>query len=152
MALDGVLYVGMGTTDRTPHRGCKIMRADQKTLEPIDIVEIDPGFEIEYGVQDMATDGKNILLAFYAYQSPNAMAVYTKDLEFVSVQPFWMGCGFDFMPKRFDLSGRRVVAKLDTFRDDPKAPATKPHGLDIRSRFEYHTWDGKDLKPVPPSI
>ena len=147
-ALDGVLYVGVCTMERQHHRKCRIMRVDQKTLDVIDVREIDPGFEMEYGVQDMATDGRNILMAFYAYESRNEMAVYTKDLEFVSVQPFSMGHGFDFMPTRFDLPGRRIVAKLDCFRDDPKAPATKPHGLDIRSRFVYHTWDGKDLKPI----
>ena len=149
-ALDGVLYVGVGTMVRQHHRKCRIMRVDQKTLDMIDVREIDPGFEMEYGVQDMATDGKNILLAFYAYESRNAMAVYTKDLEFVSAQPFAMGHGLDFMPARFDPPGQRIVAKLVCFRDDPKAPATKPHGLDIRSRFEYHTWDGKDLKRLNP--
>ena len=27
-----------------------------------------------------------------------------------------------------------------------------PHGLDIRSRFVYHTWDGKDLKLLPAKL
>ena len=148
-ALDGVLYVGVGTMDRTPHRGCRILRADQKTLEQIDIVEIDPGFEIEYGVQDMATDGRQIFLSFYAWKSRHAMAVCTKDLKVVSAQPFWMGHGFDFLPRRFDQPGCRVVAKLECFRADAKAPPTNPHGLDIRSRFVYHTWDGRDLKLLP---
>ena len=57
-----------------------------------------------------------------------------------------------FLPRRFDRPGCRVVAKLECFRADAKAPPTKPHGLDIRSRFVYHTWDGKDLKLLPAKL
>ena len=87
-ALDGILYLGEGVVfGDPPHRGCKVVRVKESTLELIDVVEIDPGISMHHGIQAMATDGRHLLFSFYPAKGFPGIAVYTKDLKFVKTLP-----------------------------------------------------------------
>ena len=86
-ALDGVLYLGRGAIRDEIGRTCRIVRVKEETLEFIDEVEIEPGFEFRFAVQDIATDGRHLFFSFYPVKGPMGVAVYTKDLRLVKTLP-----------------------------------------------------------------
>ena len=63
--LDGVLYLGMGSNhvpSKDPHRENWVGFFDPKTLKPVrERTIIDFGALTHYGIQDISSDGKNIL-------------------------------------------------------------------------------------------
>lgn len=64
-----MLYVGLGSDapqPAKPHRKNFLVKFDAESLEMLgELKSYDYGFETCYGVQDIATDGANLLLMFY---------------------------------------------------------------------------------------
>lgn len=148
MILDGAtilgdtLYLGYGLVFGEKHRGCKIVRVNLETLDFIDEVEIDPGFEMSYGVQDMATDGTHLILSFYGPK----MAVYTKDLKLVKTIPGGMSNGLDRLPARYE-DGHPVFAAFRGFtRKDVNGVAVPG----LVGSLQYYVWDGNRMTDVTP--
>lgn len=106
-ALDGVIFAGTCPANGERHRGCRIVRLREDTLDFIDEVAIDPGFEMKWAVQDMSTDGKLLYFSFYSCEKM-ARAVYTKDLQLVRTLPGSWSIGFDRLPARFQREGGPV--------------------------------------------
>ena len=141
--LDGVLYLGLGLVHGNRHRGCQIVRVRRDTLELIDTTTIDPGFEMAFGVQDLSTDGRHLLLSFYA----SSMAVYSKDLTLEKTIPGSMSNGFDLVPSRLVEDGRTVFAAWRTFtrRDVNGVPVPG-----LSARLQYYAWDGEAMRDITP--
>lgn len=149
MILDGAtvlgdtLYLGYGLVFGEKHRGCRIVRARLDTLEMIDEVEIDPGFEMAYGVQDMASDGTNLILSFYGPK----MAVYSKDLKLVKTIPGGMSNGLDRLPSRFE-DGRPVFAAFRGFQRKDVQGVVVPG---LVGALQYYAWDGDRMADITPA-
>ena len=104
--LDGVLHWGVdrwGRGGTVGNEKALIARAGLD-LKTIDITEIDFGFNVLWGVQTMATDGKELLFSNYAVKggrNPNgySMARCTKDLKLIESSRFNASEGFGLVPK-----------------------------------------------------
>ena len=148
-ALDGVLYLGVGT-GKGPHPNCKVARVRESTLELIDVVGIDPGITMHYGVQDIATDGTHIFLSFYPVKGSPGMAVYTKELKFVKTVPQSFSIGFDRLPSRFQDGSKTLFGTLRSFkRKDVNSVDVPGYSVCLRT----WAWDGEKMRDVtPPAV
>ncbi len=105
---DGVLYAGIGEK-REAHRGNRIQRFDPKTLKPLGPAQVvDTGYATQWGVQDMATDGKVLFLSFYpAVEGEPATFRCDKDLKIINeipVSEFSASNGLDVIPEKISKS------------------------------------------------
>lgn len=148
-ALDGILYLGEGVVfGDPPHRGCKVVRVKESTLELIDVVEIDPGISMHHGIQAMATDGRHLFFSFYPAKGFPGIAVYTKDLKFVKTLPQVFSTGFDLLPSRFREPGSSpVFGVMRSFaRKDVNGVKVPGHSC----RLECWAWNGSEMSNVTP--
>ena len=147
-ALDGVLYLGRGAIRDEIGRTCRIVRVKEETLEFIDEVEIEPGFEFRFAVQDIATDGRHLFLSFYPVKGPVGVAVYTKDLRLVKTLPETFSNGFDRLPGRFQRPGAPTLfGVLRSFtRKDAQGLAVPGYSAYLQT----FAWDGEVLRDVTP--
>ena len=146
-ALDGVLYLGRGAIKDEIGRTCRIVRVKEETLEFIDEVEIEPGFEFRFAVQDVATDGRHLFLSFYPVKGPVGVAVYTKDLRLVKTLPETFSNGFDRLPGRFQRPGAPTLfGVLRSFtRKDAQGLAVPGYSAYLQT----FAWDGEALRQGP---
>jgi len=149
--LNGVLYVGGGSNletvphtpgqapqSKTPHRENVILRLDPETLEVIGRAVIDYGYKTRYGVQNIATDGRQLYLCFYAVKGAPGVAVYGPDLKLQGTIDFTAGNGFDALP------GAAADGKTRFFACQTINSPDKP----LRCRITFYELDGKVMKEM----
>ena len=151
-ALDGIVvlgdtvYVGVDKWGHGKHPGCCIKRLGLD-LSDKGNVDIDLGYEINYGVQTMATDGKDIFLGNYGGTSR-----VSADLKTNEKVVFGCSEGFGMVPKSISNRDTPVFFKvcamggnMQGWRKNPiwrEDPMKNPNPPRIRIEFfEYK--DGK---------
>ena len=125
--IDGVFYVGLGSNHPKPpepHLVNWVCRFDAKTLCPLEEKrDFIYGHRTSYGVQDIATDGQRLFIAFYAVKGAPAVVVTDRDWNILQkVDGFTASNGLDLLPKR--LRGDRlrffkVTTSRPPRRDNP---------------------------------
>ena len=151
-ALDGIVvlgdtvYVGVDKWGHGKHPGCCIKRLGLD-LSDKGNVDFDLGYEIHYGVQTMATDGKDIFLGNYGGTSRVSADLKTNE-------KIVFGCseGFGMVPKSISKRDTPVFFKvcamggnMQGWRKDPiwrEDPMKNPNPPRIRIEF-YEYKDGK---------
>ena len=143
-ALDGIVvlgdtvYVGVDRWGKEKHPLCCVKRLKLDLTEK-DNVDIDLGFEIHYGVQTMATDGKDLF--FGCYGGTARVGENMKDVEKVA---FSCAEGFGLVPKSVSKSDAKVFfvvrAMGGNMRGWRKDPVNNPPRIRLDS-FELK--DGK---------
>ena len=63
------IYYGLDPYGKTPHRGCKIGRMSL-AFKDLGVVDTDSGGQCHYGVQTMATDGRDLFCGYYSFGNP----------------------------------------------------------------------------------
>ena len=125
-ALDGIavlgdtVYVGVDKWGHKKHPGCCVKRLGLD-LSDKGNVELDLGYEIHYGVQTMATDGKDIFLGNYGGTSR-----VSADLQENEKVAFSCSEGFGLVPKSVTKSDAKVFfvvralgGNMQGWRKDP---------------------------------
>ena len=151
-ALDGIVvlgdtvYVGVDKWGHGKHPGCCIKRLGLD-LSDKGNVDFDLGYEINYGVQTMATDGKDIFLGNYGGTSR-----VSADLKTNEKLVFGCSEGFGMVPKSISKRDTPVFFKvcamggnMQGWRKDPiwrVDPMKNPNPPRIRIEF-YEYKDGK---------
>ena len=151
-ALDGIVvlgdtvYVGVDKWGHGKHPGCCIKRLGLD-LSDKGSVDFDLGYEINYGVQTMATDGKDIFLGNYGGTSR-----VSADLKTNEKLVFGCSEGFGMVPKSISKRDTPVFFKvcamggnMQGWRKDPiwrVDPMKNPNPPRIRIEF-YEYKDGK---------
>ena len=139
--IDGVFYVGLGSNfarPPEPHPVNWVCRFDAKTLRPLEEKrDFNYGHFTRFGVQDIATDGQRLFIAFYAVKGSPAVVVTDRDWNILQkVVGFTASNGLDLLPKR--LRGDRPrFFKVTTSRPPRRDnPSKKGIGASL-SFFEY---------------
>ena len=147
-ALDGIavlgdtVYVGVDRWGNPKHPLCCVKRLSLD-LKDLGNTDVDLGYEIHYGVQTMATDGKDLF--FGNYGGTSRVSADLKTNEKVS-----LGCaeGFGLVPKSVTKSDAKVFfvvqamgGNMQGWRKDPiwrEDPMKNPNPPRIRLNFfEY---------------
>jgi hypothetical protein len=125
-ALDGIavlgdtVYVGVDRWGKGKHPLCCVKRLKLDLTEK-DNVDIDLGFEIHYGVQTMATDGKDLFFGCYG-----GTARVSENLNDAEKVAFSCAEGFGMVPKSVTKSDAKVFfvvramgGNMNGWRKDP---------------------------------
>ena len=146
--LDGVLYLGMGSNhvpSKDPHRENWVGFFDPKTLKPVrERTIIDFGALTHYGIQDISSDGKNILCAFYtAEKGKPSLVAFDKDLKTVRAGSTYRASqGFDRLPARFGGDHPRFFRA--TTHTSPKDKSVPKASRKLSATIDFFEWrDGK---------
>lgn len=147
--LGDTLYIGIGPNPKDPHRGFHVARFD-KDLNHIDTKKLDPGYEVHYGTQCIATDGKDkLFLMLYSAKGAPGTAVYDKDLNLLGTIKFHGSTGFCLLPAKFQTGANPRFMRMTTAHKW-KAKDWNPEKDYKRGRIEFFelTPDGKGFVPV----
>lgn len=103
--VNGVFYVGLGSNyvnPPKPHPSNWVCRFDARTLQPLEEKRtFEYGHLTRYGVQDIATDGSRLFIAFYAVKDAPAVVVTDSDWNILQkAEGFTAANGFDLLPAR----------------------------------------------------
>ena len=145
--LGDVLYVGLGSNTPDPpkpHRKNFFAKFDLKTLEMIgEMKSVDYGFETRFGVQDVATDGKNLLLMFYGVGDGPWAAIADTDFNLIRPVRGFTACnGLDPLPASRGGDGKTYLRATTVDR-------RRSGGVEerrIRVSFDTVAFDGKVFK------
>ena len=143
-ALDGIVvlgdtvYVGVDKWGHGKHPGCCIKRLDLD-LNDKGNVDLDLGYEIHYGVQTMATDGKDIFLGNYGGTSR-----VSADLKTNEKVVFGCSEGFGMVPKSISKRDTPVFFKVCAMGGNMQGWRKDPVNNPPRIRIEFYEYkDGK---------
>ena len=146
--LDGVLYLGMGSNhkpSKEQHRENWVGFFDPKTLKPArERKIIDFGHETHYGIQDISSDGKDVLCAFYtAGKGKPSLVAFDKEMKTVrACSAYHASQGFDRLPSRFGGEHPRYFRVRTNIAPRDKAGAGKPRKM--TATIDFFEWaDGK---------
>jgi len=143
-ALDGIVvlgdtvYVGVDKWGHGKHPGCCIKRLGLD-LSDKGNVDFDLGYEIHYGVQTMATDGKDIFLGNYGGTSRVSADLKTNE-------KIVFGCseGFGLVPKSVSKRDTPVFFKVCAMGGNMQGWRKDPVNNPPRIRIEFYEYkDGK---------
>ena len=143
-ALDGIVvlgdtvYVGVDKWGHGKHPGCCIKRLGLD-LSDKGHVDFDLGYEIHYGVQTMATDGKDIFLGNYGGTSR-----VSADLKTNEKLVFGCSEGFGLVPKSVSKRDTPVFFKVCAMGGNMQGWRKDPVNNPPRIRIEFYEYkDGK---------
>ena len=143
-ALDGIVvlgdtvYVGVDKWGHGKHPGCCIKRLGLD-LSDKGNVDFDLGYEINYGVQTMATDGKDIFLGNYGGTSR-----VSADLKTNEKLVFGCSEGFGMVPKSISKRDTPVFFKVCAMGGNMQGWRKDPVNNPPRIRIEFYEYkDGK---------
>ena len=102
--VDGVLYVGMGAKEqpsKAAHRINIIGRFDASTLEEIaPRIDIDYGYQTNFGVQNLTTDGVFIYGSFYSDNGAPQIVQFDRDLNVCATFYLRAYQGLEVLPQK----------------------------------------------------
>ena len=130
VVLDGIVYTGVDRWGHGKHPLCCVKRLDLD-LNDLGNTDVDLGYEIHYGVQTMATDGKDLFFGNYGGTSR-----VSADLKSNSRVALSCSEGFGLVPK--DVSRRdtpvffTVKALGGNMQGWRKDPTNNPPRVEIR--------------------
>lgn len=144
VVLNGVIYTGIDRWGRAKHPLCCLKRLDLD-LNDLGNTDIDLGFEISYGVQSMATDGKDLILGCYG-----GTAIVSADLKQAKRVKFLCAEGLGLVPKSVSKRETPVFFAVRTpwgnMRAWRKDPTNNPPRIALNF-FEYENGAFKDIMP-----
>ena len=139
----GIFYsLGMGLQMKKPHRVNRIGRMTLD-LKPLDIVDVDYGYDTVYGVQSMGWCGDELICTFYGVKPKEGSAHPTarfdrSTLKALGADTFAAGEGFDFVPPSRRLSDVPEVLAVRALNGNYKkwSPENPPQVRLERWRYE----------------
>lgn len=137
-ALDGIVvlgdtvYVGVDRWGYKKHPMCCVKRLGLDLTEK-DNVDVDLGFNIHYGVQTMATDGKDLF--FGCYGGTARVNANLKEAEKVA---FSCAEGFGMVPKSVSNSDAKVFFVVRAMGGNMKGWRKDPVNNPPRIRLDFH--------------
>lgn len=144
--LDGTVYVGVDRWGRSPHSVCCVKRLDLD-LNDLGNVDVELGYGIHYGVQTMATDGKDLFFGNYGGTSR-----VSSDLKTASRISLACSEGFGLVPKSVSrretpvfFTVKALGGNMQGWRKDP---TNNPPRIEIRFH-EYRDWKFADVTAIP---
>ena len=147
--LNGLLYVGEDPYGKDPHPGCRIRRLNLDLTEK-DVTDVDIGYSIHYGVQTMATDGKELFLGNYGAGkdkgNPNARSTtrLTPDLKLIASDGFRCSEGIGRVPKTIARRDVPVFFVVRALGGNMKKWRADPVNNPPRIRLDFYEYaDGK---------
>ena len=146
VALDGIVVLGdtiYTGIDRwgagsKPHADCCVKRLDLD-LNDLGDTDIPLPFEIYFGVQTMATDGKDLLFGCYggtARVSPDLKTV-------VKVPDFGCGEGFAQVPAKWTGTRQPVFAAVRAMGGNQQGWRKDPENNPPRIKLSFYAWDAE---------
>ena len=145
-ALDGItvigdtIFVGVDRWGHNKHDGCCIKRLT-KDLTDLGNVDLDLGYQIHYGVQTMASDGKDLFLGCYGGTSR-----VSKDLK--TVTKVKLGCseGFDLVPKSISKCDTPVFFVVKALGGNMQGWRKDPANNPPQIRIDFHAYSNGAFK------
>ena len=142
--LDGIavladnIYIGVDRWGHKKHPLCCVKRLGLN-LEEKDNVDVDLGYEIYFGVQTMATDGKDLFFGNYGWTS-----VVSADLKKNEKVKLYCGEGFDLVPKSITKSDRKIFFVVRPMNGNWKGWRMDPKKNPPQIRLDFFEFkDGK---------
>lgn len=155
-ALDGAvvigdtLYSGIDRWGGKGHPGAVIAAFDLK-LEPKGIKEVDFGYWIHFGVQTMATEGKDLFCGNYGVpknptENPNGLNVSRITLQDYTVRESWslpFAEGFGRVPASIAKRDNPVFFAVRAMGGNMQGWRKDPVNNPPRIRIDFYEYDGK---------
>ena len=154
-ALDGIavlgdtVYVGVDKWNYPPHAMCRVKRLGLDLSDKGD-VDIDLGYWIHYGVQTMATDGKNLFFGNYGAPADKGnperfnCTRLTPDLKVVENMRFGCSEGIGLVPRTISKREAPVFFVVRAMGGNMQGWRKDPVNNPPRIRIEFFEWkDGK---------
>ena len=145
-ALDGItvigdtVYVGVDKWGHSKHDGCCIKRLTTD-LTDLGNVDLDLGYQIHYGVQTMATDGKDLFLGCYGGTSR-----VSKDLKTATKVKLACSEGFDLVPKSISKCDTPVFFVVKALGGNMHGWRKDPANNPPRIRIDFHAYSNGAFK------
>ena len=145
-ALDGItvigdtVYVGVDRWGHDKHDGCCIKRLTTD-LADLGNVDLDLGYQIHFGVQTMATDGKDLFLGCYGGTSR-----VSKDLKTVTKVKLACSEGFDLVPKSISKCDTPVFFVVKALGGNMQGWRKDPVNNPPRIRIDFHAYSNGAFK------
>ena len=147
-ALDGIavlgdtIYVGVDRWGYPKHPLCCVKRLGLD-LSDKGNVDIDLGYEIHYGVQTMATDGKDLFFGNYGGTSRVSADLKTSDRVHFSCSE-----GFGLVPKSVIGRDAKVFFVVRALGGNMQGWRKDPVNNPPRIRLDFHEFSGDDFKDI----
>ena len=147
-ALDGIavigdtVFVGVDKWGHNKHDGCCIKRL-AKDLTDLGNVDLDLGYQIHYGVQTMASDGKDLFLGNYGGTSR-----VSKDLKTNTKVKLACSEGFDLVPKSVTKCDTPVFFVVKALGGNMQGWRKDPVNNPPRIRIDFHAYSNGAFKDV----
>ncbi len=142
--LDGIIvlgdtvYVGVDKWGKGKHPLCCVKRLDLD-LKQKDNVDVDLGFDIHYGVQTMASDGKDLFFGCYG-----GTARVGTDLKAVEKVAFSCAEGFGLVPRSVTKSDAKIFFVVRAMGGNMRGWRKDPVKNPPRIRLDFFEFkDGK---------
>ena len=134
------MYVGVDRWGHDKHDGCCIKRLTTD-LTDLGNVDLDLGYQIHYGVQTMATDGKDLFLGCYGGTSR-----VSKDLKTVTQVKLACAEGFDLVPKSISKCDTPVFFVVKALGGNMHGWRKDPVNNPPRIRIDFHAYSNGAFK------
>ena len=140
--LGDTVYYAIGA-DKKPHRECSVKRLGPG-LEDLGTQTFDFGYEIKYGIQAIATDGKSLFCANYggfSIANPEFTSFRTlKDPKFAE--------GFALVPKSVSKREKPVFMAVRALGGNIKGWRKDPRNNPPRLRLDFYEFDGEKFTDI----
>ena len=140
--LGNTIYYAIGA-DKKPHRECSVKRLGLD-LEDRGNQTFDFGYEIKYGIQAMASDGKSLICANYGGVS-RANPDFT---TFKAVKAPNLAEGFALVPKSVSKREKPVFMAVRALGGNMKGWRKDPKNNPPRLRLDFYEFDGKRFTDI----
>ena len=141
----GLDHTGEAVWDCPPHTDCPIM-AYTLDLEPKGVMSVDLGYTILYGVQTLATDGRNLMLGNYGGQRDKGnpkgynFSVVTTDGKVVRNGGFGCSEGFGLVPKSVSKRETPVYFTVQALGGNMQGWRKDPEKNPPRIRIDFYEY------------
>ena len=140
--LGGTVYVGVDRWGRDRHPLCCVKRLGLD-LSDKGNVDIDLGYQINYGVQTMATDGKDIFLGNYGGTSRVSADLKTSEKIALSCAE-----GFGLVPKSVTKSDAKIFFTVNALGGNMQGWRKDPVNNPPRIRLDFYELKDGRFKDV----
>ena len=148
VVLDGVFYTavdhyGEGRWGHPPHRDCTIMKISVPDMKLLGTSEMTFSYPIHYGVQDMGTDGVNLLFGNYAAGPGPNFTRATRDMKTLIDYKFPASEGFGLVPKSVFGRETPIYFNVNALGGNMQGWWKDRTGNPARVRLDFHAFDPK---------
>ena len=151
--LNGIIYYSPDPDGLSPHDGCHIGRLDMKMNE-LEPVTLDIGYRIQYGVQTMCTDGRDIFLVCYGAPrdegNPNGYNTTRMSADMKPLQNYRFGGseGIAVVPKSISKRDNPVFMIVCALGGNMQGWYRDPIGNPPRIRLDFYEFADGQFKDI----